>query len=40
MDAQLKLPLRETLKFKNGGIPVRLMRADIPAIRTQSPPKD
>jgi putative N6-adenine-specific DNA methylase len=40
MDAQLKLPLRETLKFKNGGIPVRLLRADIPAIRTQSPPKD
>ncbi len=40
MDAQLKLPLREVLKFKNGGIPVRLMRADVPAIRTQSPPKD
>jgi putative N6-adenine-specific DNA methylase len=31
MDAQLKLPLTETLKFKNGGIPVRLMRAEIPA---------
>jgi putative N6-adenine-specific DNA methylase len=40
MDAQLKLPLREALKFKNGGIPVRLMRGDVPAIRTQSPPKD
>jgi putative N6-adenine-specific DNA methylase len=40
MDAQLKLPLREALKFKNGGIPVRLMRADVPPIRTQSPPKD
>jgi putative N6-adenine-specific DNA methylase len=40
MDAQLKLPLREALKFKNGGIPVRLMRTDIPALRTQSPRKD
>jgi putative N6-adenine-specific DNA methylase len=30
MDAQLKLTLREALKFKNGGIPVRLMRAEIP----------
>ena len=30
MDAQVKLPLREALKFKNGGIPVRLMRADVP----------
>lgn len=40
MDAQLKLPLREALKFKNGGIPVRLVRADVPGPRTQSPPKD
>jgi putative N6-adenine-specific DNA methylase len=31
MEAQLKLPLTEALKFKNGGIPVRLMRAEIPA---------
>jgi putative N6-adenine-specific DNA methylase len=31
MDAQLKLPLTEALKFKNGGIPVRLMRAEIPS---------
>jgi putative N6-adenine-specific DNA methylase len=31
MDAQLKLTLREALKFKNGGIPVRLMRAEIPS---------
>jgi putative N6-adenine-specific DNA methylase len=33
MDAQLKLPLVEALKFRNGGIPVRLMRAEIPAAR-------
>jgi putative N6-adenine-specific DNA methylase len=31
MEAQLKLPLREALRFKNGGIPVRLMRAEVPA---------
>jgi putative N6-adenine-specific DNA methylase len=31
MEAQLQLPLTEALKFKNGGIPVRLMRAEIPA---------
>jgi putative N6-adenine-specific DNA methylase len=31
MEAQLKLPLTEALRFKNGGIPVRLMRAEIPA---------
>ena len=30
MDAQLKLPLTEVLRFRNGGIPVRLMRAEIP----------
>jgi 23S rRNA G2445 N2-methylase RlmL len=30
MDAQLKLPLSEALRFKNGGIPVRLMRAVVP----------
>ena len=33
MDAQLKLPLVESLKFKNGGISVRLMRAEVPATR-------
>jgi len=32
MEAQLKLPLSEVLRFKNGGIPVRLMRATVPAI--------
>jgi len=31
MEAQLKLPLTEALRFKNGGIPVRLMRTEIPA---------
>jgi putative N6-adenine-specific DNA methylase len=31
MEAQVKLPLREALRFKNGGIPVRLMRAEVPA---------
>jgi putative N6-adenine-specific DNA methylase len=31
MEAQLKLPLKEALRFKNGGIPVRLMRAQVPA---------
>jgi putative N6-adenine-specific DNA methylase len=30
MEAQVKLPLTEALKFKNGGIPVRLMRAEVP----------
>jgi putative N6-adenine-specific DNA methylase len=30
MESQVKLPLTEALRFKNGGIPVRLMRADIP----------
>jgi putative N6-adenine-specific DNA methylase len=29
MEAQVKLPLTEVLKFKNGGIPVRLMRGEI-----------
>jgi putative N6-adenine-specific DNA methylase len=29
-EAQVKLPLVESLKFKNGGIPVRLMRATLP----------
>ncbi len=29
MEAQVKLPLVESLKFKNGGIPVRLMRAEV-----------
>jgi putative N6-adenine-specific DNA methylase len=31
MEAQVKLPLAEALRFKNGGIPVRLMRATVPA---------
>jgi putative N6-adenine-specific DNA methylase len=31
MESQVKLKLREALKFKNGGIPVRLMSAEIPA---------
>ena len=30
MEAQLKLPLSEAVRFRNGGIPVRLMRATIP----------
>ena len=30
MEAQVKLPLVEALKFKNGGIPVRLMGTEIP----------
>lgn len=33
MEAQLKLPLSEALRFRNGGIPVRLMRAEVPAAR-------
>ncbi len=33
MDSQVKLPLREALKFKNGGIPVRLMSANVPSGR-------
>lgn len=32
MDAQVKLPLIETLKFRNGGIPVRLVRAEVPRV--------
>jgi putative N6-adenine-specific DNA methylase len=31
MESQVKLTLREALKFKNGGIPVRLMQGEIPA---------
>lgn len=31
MEAQVKLSLVEALKFKNGGIPVRLMRTEVPA---------
>ncbi|MFI5244691.1 MAG: hypothetical protein ACHQQR_05650, partial [Gemmatimonadales bacterium] len=31
MEAQLKLPLEEALRFRNGGIPVRLMRATLPS---------
>lgn len=30
MEAQLKLPLSEVLRFRNGGIPVRLMSAQVP----------
>lgn len=30
MEAQVKLPLVEALRFRNGGIPVRLMRAEVP----------
>jgi putative N6-adenine-specific DNA methylase len=37
MEAQLKLPLSEALRFRNGGIPVRLMRAEIPAARPSRP---
>jgi putative N6-adenine-specific DNA methylase len=33
MEAQVKLPLTEALRFKNGGIPVRLMRGESPAGR-------
>ena len=33
IEAQLKLPLSEALRFRNGGIPVRLMRTEIPAAR-------
>lgn len=33
MEAQLKLPLSEALRFRNGGIPVRLMRAEVPLHR-------
>ena len=36
MDAQVKLALVESLKFKNGGIPVRLMRADVPDVAAKS----
>ena len=31
LDAQVRLPFEETAHFSNGGIPVRLMRADVPA---------
>ncbi|MFI5311105.1 MAG: class I SAM-dependent RNA methyltransferase, partial [Gemmatimonadales bacterium] len=30
LDAQVKLPLRQVLRFSNGGIPVRLMAARLP----------
>jgi putative N6-adenine-specific DNA methylase len=30
LERQVKLPLAETLRFKNGGIAVRLMRAEVP----------
>jgi putative N6-adenine-specific DNA methylase len=33
MDSQVKLPLTDALKFKNGGIPVRLVSGQIPATR-------
>jgi putative N6-adenine-specific DNA methylase len=32
MEAQVKLPLSEALRFRNGGIPVRLMRGEVPAV--------
>ena len=31
LDAELHLPLKERLKTQNGGIPVRLLTADVPA---------
>ena len=31
MESQVKLQLREALRFRNGGIPVRLMCAEVPA---------
>ena len=31
LDAELRLPLKERLKTQNGGIPVRLLTADVPA---------
>jgi putative N6-adenine-specific DNA methylase len=30
LDAQVKLPLDDVLRFRNGGIPVRLVRAQVP----------
>ena len=30
MEAQLKLPLSEALRFRNGGIPVRLIQGEVP----------
>jgi putative N6-adenine-specific DNA methylase len=36
MEAQVKLPLAEALKFKNGGIPVRLMRAAVRDVAAKS----
>jgi putative N6-adenine-specific DNA methylase len=38
MDAQVKLRLVEALKFKNGGIPVRLMRGEVSAAPLRCPP--
>ena len=31
LEGQVKLPLAEVIRFKNGGIPVRLVRAEVPA---------
>ncbi|PYP66426.1 MAG: hypothetical protein DMD26_07870, partial [Gemmatimonadetes bacterium] len=31
LDAELRLPLKERLKTQNGGIPVRLLTAEVPA---------
>ncbi len=41
LESQLGLKLTESLKFKNGGIPVRLMSAHIPnaPLKTQTPPR-
>ena len=33
MESQVKLPLADVLKFKNGGIPVRLVGGEVPAGR-------
>ena len=30
MESQARLPMEEVLRFRNGGIPVRLMRAELP----------
>jgi putative N6-adenine-specific DNA methylase len=43
MESQVKLRLTEALRFKNGGIPVRLMSAQVPPavqLRTRTPPKN
>jgi putative N6-adenine-specific DNA methylase len=37
LEAQVKLPFTELLRFKNGGIGVRLVRARVPASATHAP---